>query len=431
MAVRTATERATIQKLQFRILPFVVLLFVVALVDRNNIGLAALTMNRELAITSQQFGVVFGIFFFGYFLFEIPSNLLLHKIGARVWIARILFSWGVVATITGFVQTVHQLYVLRFLLGFAEAGYFPGMVLYLTYWFPRREQARALSLLVTATPITTIVGAPVSGFILDHIHWLGISSWRWLLILEGVPAIALGALAYVLLPSRPQDATFLSGDEKQWLLEELAREERDRLQHRRYSTFQALISGRVWHLVLIYFGLMTGLWTLNSWGPQLVKSLSTQYSNTMVGLLLTIPNLVALAAMIAVSRSSDRTLERQYHVAIPALLSTAALLLIGTSPSPFVSVTLLCVFAAGVFSCLGPFWALPSEFLSGYASAAGLALINSVGNLAGFVAPVAVGFVMERSGRLSSSLTVAAIPLFLGAALVLLLPRKVRRVVSA
>jgi MFS transporter, ACS family, tartrate transporter len=430
VAVRTATERATIQKLRFRILPFVALLLVVALVDRNNIGVAALTMNRELAITSQQFGIVFGIFFFGYFLFEIPSNLLLHKMGARVWVARILFSWGVVATITGFVQTVHQLYVVRFLLGFAEAGYFPGMVLYLTYWFPRRDQARALSLLVTAVPITTILGAPVSGFILDHIHWLGVSSWRWLLILEGLPAIALSALTLILLPSRPQDATFLSDNEKQWLLEELAREERDKLEHRRYSAFQALMSGRVWHLVLIYFGLMMGVWTLNSWGPQLVKSLSTHYSNTMVGLLLTIPNLVALAAMIAVSRSSDRRLERRYHVAIPALLSAAALLLIGESPSPFVSLTLLCVLAAGVFSCLGPFWALPSEFLSGYASAAGIALINSVGNLAGFVAPVAVGFIMERSGRLSSSLTVAAVPLFLGAALVLLLPRKARRLVQ-
>lgn len=429
VAERTATERATIQKLRFRILPFVVLLFVVALIDRNNIGLAALTMNRELAITSQQFGIVFGIFFFGYFLFEIPSNLLLHKIGARVWIARILFSWGVVATLTGFVQTVHQLYVLRFLLGFAEAGYFPGMVLYLTYWFPRREQARALALLVTATPITTIVGAPVSGFILDHLHWLDISSWRWLLILEGVPAIILGAFTYVLLPSHPQEATFLSGDQKQWLREELGREEQQKLEHRRYSTLQALTSGRVWHLVLI--GLMIGLWTLNSWGPQLVKSLSSQYSNTIVGLLLVIPNLVALAAMIATSRSSDRSLERRYHVAIPAFLGAAALLLIGTSPSPFVSVTLLCLLAASVFSCLGPFWTLPSEFLSGYASAAGIALVNSVGNLAGFVGPAAIGFVMERSGRLSASLAVAAVPLFLGAILVLLLPKNVRRFVHA
>ena len=239
MADAFATETTIIRKLRLRILPFVLLLFVVALIDRNNISLAALTMNKELAITSQQFGLVFGIFFFGYFIFEIPSNLLLHKIGARVWIARILLSWGTVATLTGLVQTAHQLYVLRFLLGVAEAGYFPGMVLYLTYWFPQRERARALALLAMATPITTILGAPISGFILDHTHWLGISSWRWLLILQGAPAIILGALTYVLLPSRPQEARFLTADEKQWIHDELGREERQKLEHRRYSTLQA------------------------------------------------------------------------------------------------------------------------------------------------------------------------------------------------
>ena len=328
-----AIETKTIQKLRQRILPFVLLLLVVALIDRNNIGLAALTMNRELAITSQQFGLVFGMFFIGYLIFEIPSNLLLHRIGARVWIARILLSWGIVATLTGLVQTVQQLYVLRFLLGLAEAGYFPGMVLYLTYWFPQRERARALALLLVAAPITTILGAPISGFILDHTHWLGISSWRWLLILEGAPAIILGALTYVLLPSNPQEATFLTADEKQWIRDELGHEERRKLESRRYSSLQALVSGRVWHLVLIYFGLMIGLYTLNSWAPQLVKSLSSQYSNTVVGLILAIPNLFALAVMVAVSRSSDRRLERRYHVAIPALVGAVALLLLGTTPS--------------------------------------------------------------------------------------------------
>jgi ACS family tartrate transporter-like MFS transporter len=185
-----AFESRTIPKLRMRILPFIFLLFIVALLDRVNIGFASLTMNKELGITSQQYGLIFGIFFFGYFFFEIPSNLLLHKIGARVWIARILISWGMVAMLTGFVHTVHQLYIVRFLLGLAEAGYFPGITLYLTYWFPQREQARALALLIAAIPITTILGAPLSGVILDHVHWLGVSSWRWLLILEGTPALA-------------------------------------------------------------------------------------------------------------------------------------------------------------------------------------------------------------------------------------------------
>jgi ACS family tartrate transporter-like MFS transporter len=418
----------TIQKLRLRILPLVLLLFVVALIDRNNIGFAALTMNRELGITSQQFGLVFGVFFFGYFIFEIPSNLLLHRIGARVWIARILISWGIVATLSGSVRTVHQLYIMRFLLGLAEAGYFPGIALYLTYWFPQREQARAFALLVMAGPVTTILGAPFAGFILDHVHWLGVSSWRWLLILEGMPAVVFGVLTYLLLPGHPQDATFLTTDEKDWIRAELGREEQQKLGQRRYSVLQALASGRVWHLVLTYCGLMIGLQTLNSWAPLLVKSLSSLYSNSMIGLLLAIPNLVGLAAMIFVSRSSDRTLERRYHVAIPSLMAGIALVLLGTTPSSFFSVALLCLLAAGVYSYLGPFWALPSEFLTGYSAAAGIALINSVGNLSGFVAPATIGFISQRTGKLSAGLALAGVPLFISATLVLLLPRTARAV---
>ena len=416
----------TIQKIRFRILPFVFVLFVVALIDRNNIGFAALTMNKELAISSQQFGFIFGIFFFGYFLFEIPSNLLLHQIGARVWIARILLTWGLVAMLTGFVHTVQQLYIARFVLGLAEAGYFPGIILYLTYWFPQREQARALALFMIGIPVTTILGAPVSGFILDHVHWLGVSSWRWLLILEGAPAIACGALTYLLLPGGPQEARFLDSEEKEWIQAELQREEQQKFTRRSYSVLQALASGRVWVLVLIYFGITVAIYALNSWAPQLVRSLSSLYSNSTIALLVMIPSLVGLAAMILVSRSSDRTLERRYHVAIPALATGTALVLLGTSPSAFFSVALLCLLAAGVFSCLGPFWTLPSEFLTGYSAAAGIALINSVGNLGGFVGPAAIGFISQRTGTLSAGLALSGIPMFLSAALVLLLPKQAR-----
>jgi len=431
VAVETAayavpTGARTIQKIRFRILPFVFALFVVALIDRNNIGFAALTMNKELAISSQQFGFIFGIFFFGYFLFEIPSNLLLHQIGARVWIARILLTWGLVAMLTGFVHTVQQLYIARFVLGLAEAGYFPGIILYLTYWFPQREQARALALFMIGIPVTTILGAPVSGFILDHVHWLGISSWRWLLILEGAPAIVCGAITYLLLPGGPQEARFLDPEEKEWIQAELQREEQQKFTQRSYSVLQALASGRVWVLVLIYFGITVAIYALNSWAPQLVRSLSSLYSNSTIALLVTIPSLVGLAAMILVSRSSDRTLERQYHVAIPALATGTALVLLGTSPSAFLSVALLCLLAAGVFSCLGPFWTLPSEFLTGYSAAAGIALINSVGNLGGFVGPAAIGFISQRTGTLSAGLALSGIPMFLSAALVLLLPKQAR-----
>ena len=431
MAIETAAYATpigdrTIQKVRFRILPFVFVLFVVALIDRNNIGFAALTMNKELAISSQQFGFIFGIFFFGYFLFEIPSNLLLHQIGARVWIARILLTWGLVAMLTGFVHTVQQLYIARFVLGLAEAGYFPGIILYLTYWFPQREQARALALFMIGIPVTTILGAPVSGFILDHVHWLGVSSWRWLLILEGAPAIVCGALTYLLLPGGPQEARFLDPEEKEWIQAELQREEQQKFTQCSYSVLQALASGRVWVLVLIYFGITVAIYALNSWAPQLVRSLSSLYSNSTIALLVMIPSLVGLAAMILVSRSSDRTLERQYHVAIPALATGTALVLLGTSPSAFLSVALLCLLAAGVFSCLGPFWTLPSEFLTGYSAAAGIALINSVGNLGGFVGPAVIGFISQRTGTLSAGLALSGIPMFLSAALVLLLPKQAR-----
>ena len=210
-------EAATIRKLRIRLLPFLFALFVVAFIDRINLGFAALTMNRELAITSQQFGFAAGIFFWGYFLFEVPSNLILHRIGARVWIARILITWGAVATLTGFVHSAHQLYIARFALGLAEAGYFPGITLYLGYWFRQREKAQAIALIMIGIPLASVLGGPVSGFILDHVHWFGLSSWRWLLILEGFPAIACVPLVSFLLPSRPAEARFLSVEEKAWI----------------------------------------------------------------------------------------------------------------------------------------------------------------------------------------------------------------------
>jgi MFS transporter, ACS family, tartrate transporter len=277
---------------------------------------------------------------------------------------------------------------------------------------------------VAANPVMTILGSPVSGLILDHVHWLGVSSWRWLLILEGIPAILFGFLTYFLLPSRPREAKFLTPDEKEWIQAELGREEQQKLEQRHYSALQALANGRVWHLVLIYFGMMIGWYALNSWVPQLVKSLSSLYSNSMIGLLVTIPNLVGLAAMILVSRSSDRRLERRYHVAIPAMMGAAALVLLGTTRSPFYSVGFLCLLAAGVYSVVGPFWALPSEFLTGFSTAAGIALINSVGNLGGFVGPYMIGAIAMRTGNLYGGLALAGLALFISATLVLLLPRK-------
>jgi MFS transporter, ACS family, tartrate transporter len=298
------------------------------------------------------------------------------------------------------------------------------MTLYLTYWFPQREQARSLAVLLAALPVATIVGAPVSGLILDHVHWLGVSSWRWLLILEGMPAIVCGVLTYCLLPSRPQEAKFLTGDEKKWIRTEPEREEQQKLENRRYTVLQAMASGRVWHLVSIYFGMTTGNYALQSWIPHLLKSPSSLNSNGMIGLLVTIPHLIGLAAMIIVCHSSDRRIERRYHAAIPAIAAAGALMMLGATRSAFYSVILLSFLAAGVYSYLGPFWALPSEFLTGYSVAAGIALINSVGNLGGFAGPYMIGSIATKTKSLYAGLAMAGVLLLLSSILLLLLPKK-------
>jgi MFS transporter, ACS family, tartrate transporter len=421
--VVVSIEAGTIRKLKVRLLPFLFFLYVVAFLDRINIGFAALTMNKDLGISSQQFGLLTGIFFFGYFLFEIPSNLLLHRIGARIWIARILITWGIVAMLTGFVHSVHQLYVIRFLLGLAEAGYFPGIVLYLTYWFRQREQAQAIALFMIGVPVTSILGAPVSGLILDHAHWLGISSWRWLLILEGIPAVACGVLTYFLLPSRPAQATFLTQEEKTVIAAELAREEKHKRSQHQISAVQALTNGRVWHLACIAFTCNIGTYTMSFWLPQLVKSLSIHYSNSMVGLLVTIPNFLGLLAMILVSRSSDRKLERRYHAAIPAIVGGIAFMSLGATHSSFFPIALLSMVAVGVYSFMGPFWSLPSEFLAGFSAASGIALISSVLNLGGFAGPYAIGLIKERTGSMQGGLVFAGVSMLVSATLVFLLPK--------
>jgi sugar phosphate permease len=412
---------ATVRKIRVRLIPFLFAIYVVAFVDRINIGFAALTMNQDLAIASQQFGFLSGVFFIGYFLFEIPSNYLLHKVGAHVWIARILLTWGLIATLTGFVQNVHQLYVMRFLLGLAEAGYFPGIVLYLTYWFRQRDLAQTAALFMAGLPVTSIVGAPISGAILDHVHWLGLSSWRWLLILEGIPAIFLGFLTYLVLPNGPMDSRFLSDREKTWLVAELTNEEQQKLARRHYSVREALTNGRVWHLTFVYFGILVGSYALHFWGPQILKLAAVGYSNLAVGLSLMLVNLVGLVAMILISRSSDRRLERRFHVALPAMFGGITLLLLRTPHDLLTSVILLSLLAVGVYSSLSPFWAIPNEFLAGYSAAVGIALINCIGNLGGFVGPYAIGAIARRTGSIYPGLAVCGIPMLLAGGLVLFL----------
>jgi len=424
---RSAFEVQTVRKVRAWIIPFVFVLFVISFIDRINIGFAALTMNKALAITSQQFGLLSGIFFWGYFLFEIPSNLLLHRIGARIWIARILVSWGIVAMLTGLVRTPAHLYILRFLLGVAEAGYFPGIILYLTYWFRQRQLAHAFAIFLAAIPVANIVGAPVSGLILDHIHWFGFASWRWLLILEGVPALLGGCLTWFLLPDRPSDAKFLTCEEKNWLTTEVAREEQDKLTRKRLSVVQTLSDRRVWHLAAILFSANIGFYAITFWMPQLIKDASNQASNTMVGMLVMVPYFVALVAMIFVGRSSDKRFERHYHASIPLIIGGISFLLLATisGTSIFITVALWCVLASCIESAWSPIWSLPSEFLTGFSAAAGIALINSIGSLGGFVGPYGFGAINKRTGSFRGGFVFAGVSLFVSAMLILALRKRI------
>ena len=424
--VANSMEAALVRKLKIRLLPFLFVLFVLAFIDRINLGFAALTMNQELAITTQQFGFAAGIFFWGYFLFEIPSNLLLHKIGARVWIARILITWGAIATLTGFVHSVHQLYVARFALGIAESGYFPGIVLYLGYWFRQREKAQAIALILIGIPVASILGGPISGFILDHARWLGLSSWRWLLILEGVPAATLAFLVPFLLPSKPGLAKFLTADEKAWIAEKLEREDRLKLAAKKQSISVArtLLNPRVWHVAGIGFCHGFASYTFSFWLPQVMKSLFGGRSNTLVGIAVMIPSLLALVAMVVASRHSDRTLERRYHLAILSVLAGIAFLLLGVPRSPLFSVVLFSAVAVGNYSFLPIFFSLPGEFLTGSSAAAGIALVTSVTNLGGFAGPFTVGLIRQRTGSFYPGLICAGIFFLVSASLALVLPKR-------
>src|SRR5215475_5452900 len=419
-------ESATIRKLQWRLIPFLFLLYVISFIDRVNIGFAALTMNRELGITSEQFGFVAGVFFFGYVLSGIPSNLMLHRFGARVWIAVILVLWGGVAMMMGFVHTVKELYLLRFLLGLAEGGYFPGVALYLTYWFRQREQAQCVAMFLTGLPASNIIGAPLSGWILGHAHWMHWPSWRWLLVLEAAPAILCGIVTYFVLPCRPREARFLSIEEKDWIEAELEREGKAKREARPIGTLQALAIPRVWHAGLTIFATNRGVYMLTFWMPQLVKSFSGQISYSLGGLLVMIPYVVGFFVMVGVSRSSDRLFERRIHAAVPAAFAGTAMVILGEPHSIALTIGLLAVAVSGMFSVYGPAYSLPSELLTGSAVAAGLGLTSSIANAAGFVGPYAAGWISQRTGSLYGGLAAAGISLFVSATLALLLPRKIR-----
>ncbi len=404
-------------KVRRRLLPFVFALYIVNYLDRINVGFAALEMNRELRLGDAAFGFGAGLFFIGYFLLEIPSNLILHRVGARAWIARIMISWGVVAIGMAAVRGVASFYSLRFLLGVAEAGFFPGIILYLTFWFPAREQARAIALFLTASPLAGVIGGPVSGILLMMHGIAGLSGWQWLFVLEGLPAVILGFVVLRYLPDGPEDAQWLSTDEKRWLADALIR---DRDQTKDNGLTGALTSSQVWHFAALYFAIVTSLYGVTMWLPQIVKQFGV-LNNFEVGLISAVPFLVAAVTMVMVGRSSDRRGERRRHVALSAFAGALGLVLSAVAPNPLISLAALSISAAGIWGAMGPFWSMPSALLGGAGAAAGIALINSVGNLGGFVGPYLVGLVRQMSHSFSGGLAAMALMLAIAGCLALAL----------
>lgn len=401
---QSINEQALVRKITWKIIPFVFILYVISYLDRANIGYAALQMNKELALSSEAFGFISGIFFIGYFLFEVPSNIALNRFGARRWIARILLTWGVISIGCGFVQNATQLYVLRFLLGVAEAGFFPGIIVYLTFWFRQKELATTVALFTAAIPVSYIIGAPMSTWIMDNIHWLNWSGWRWMLVLEGVPAVMGGIICYVYLIDRPQDAKWLTQQEKDWLLAELDKDRKARPAAVHLSLKKTLSNSRVLYLSFIYFVYQCGSLGVGYWMPQIIKAFSSSLSHTQVGLIAMLPYLFATIVMVYWSRSSDRRNERRLHSALPLGVAAAAMFAAGMVKDPYMSITMISLTLAGLYAFKSPFWALPTLFLSRETASVSIAIINSIGNLGGFVGPFAIGYIKGSTNSATTGL---------------------------
>ncbi len=396
-----------------------VLLYIVAYLDRVNVGFAKLTMDTDLGLSEAAYGLGAGIFFFGYFLFEVPSNVIMERVGARIWICRIMLTWGVVSMATAFVTGPVSFYVARFLLGLAEAGFFPGMVLYLTYWFPSPVRARLLALFLAGVPMANVLGAPTSGFILgmEGIHRL--HGWQWLFLLEGLPAVILGLLVLRLLPDGPKDATWLDGEERDVIAAALAEEP-----VREHHTLLAMFSDpRVWLLAIPDFGIVLALYGVNLWMPTMVKAMG--FDNVQTGLVCAIPYLAAVFVMVLWGLSSDARRERVWHVASASLLGAVGLVGVAMFHANLAVLISLGVAVCGTYAALAVFWTLPPSFLGGTAAAGGIALINSISNLGGLAGPTIMGWLKQQTGDFSTGLGVLAVGMTVAAVLVVIVGRTV------
>ena len=405
------TEASAIRKVSMRLVPFVALMFFINFLDRTAISFAGPNgMSKDLGLTAAQFGFAAGVFFVGYILLEIPSNLALHKFGARRWMARIMVTWGIVALLFTWVANVTQLYWLRFLLGVAEAGFFPGAILYLSLWVPTKYRCHILALFYLAQPLTTVIGAPLAALLIEAHGLFGLAGWRIMFFGVAVPAIVVGLIAWFYLVDKPTDAKWLTPAEQQWLVLELAKEERSKTRSHGSLAGKALLDPRVWAFALIYFGLIYGLYALAFFLPTIIGGFEAQFGSKFnifqKGLITAVPYLPAALALFLWSRHATRRGVHNWHVGIPAFVGALSIPCALYMQSPTATVAVITITACAIFAALPNFWALPSRFLSGAGAAAGIALINTFGNFGGFAAPFITGAVKDATGSYTASMFV-------------------------
>lgn len=412
-------EKRTLRRITWRIVPFIMILYLIAYIDRVNIGFAALTMKEDLGFTASMLGFGAGIFFLGYFLFEVPSNVILHKVGARIWIARVMLTWGLIAGGMAFVESSTSFYVMRFLLGVAEAGFFPGIILYLTYWFPARHRAGVIAMFMAAAPIAVAIGSPISAALLGMDGIMGLAGWQWMFIIEAIPAVILGVVVFFYMTDRPEKATWLKEDERNWLIKTMREEDVGKGSTQHHSILRGLINPRVLALALVYFGTSAGLYTLSIWAPQMIKELGV--TSMTVGLVNAIPPIISVVAMVLWSRHSDRTGERTWHVAIACMTAAVGLVIAASTYNMIGLIAALTIVNVGISCSKPPLWSMPTLFLSGTAAATGIATINSIGNLGGFAGPVMIGWIKDQTGSYAGGLYFVAGLLILSTVLTLIL----------
>ncbi|UUN29985.1 MFS transporter [Streptomyces sp. FIT100] len=417
-------ENAVFRKVVRRIVPFLILCYAFSYLDRVNVGFAKLQMSDDLGFSEAAYGLGAGLFFIGYFLFEVPSNLMLQRIGARTWIARIMITWGLVSASFVFVTDEATFYVLRFLLGAAEAGFYPGVILYCTYWFPSHRRARVIAMFMSAIPVAGIFGNPLSGWIMDRFDGVrGWNGWQWMFLLEAVPAVVIGVVTLFYLDNGVRAAKWLTDDEKAVVERAIAEDAAHQTVHGRVR--DAFREPKVWLMCLIYFCFVMGQYALTFWMPTFVESTGIE-GNLMIGVLSAVPYIAALVAMNLFGRSADKRRERRWHLVVPSLMGAVGFsLAAGWSGSTVLSLAALSFAAAGVLTCSPLFWSLPTAFLGGTAAAVGLAVINSVGNLAGFVSPYMIGALKDATGSTSVPMYVLALSLVVGAGAVLTTSKQV------